>query len=222
MCGETKPLPDFHRSSQAKNGHQGRCKPCARKAAREYYAKNRERQLALCKAWKLANAEKVAAYRQRDRQNGKAAASNLDYRNRHPERALRQGRESYAKHRKQRQQAQAAQRAANPEKVKAQSRKHYESHRERFYQRNQERRARERNAGGRGVTAAQWREILRLADNRCAYCGTRAGKLTMDHIQPLSRGGEHDPMNVIPCCSNCNTIKRTSPAPRPVQISYPI
>ncbi len=40
----------------------------------------------------------------------------------------------------------------------------------------------------------------------CAYCGAKEN-LTLDHIVPSSRGGEHTWENLVTACSKCNTIK---------------
>lgn len=36
VCGEIKPLKDFHKMTKSKDGHQNRCKPCAVSLTREY------------------------------------------------------------------------------------------------------------------------------------------------------------------------------------------
>jgi 5-methylcytosine-specific restriction endonuclease McrA len=41
---------------------------------------------------------------------------------------------------------------------------------------------------------------------RCQYCGS-AGKLTLDHVVPRSRGGESDWENVVASCAPCNLRK---------------
>jgi 5-methylcytosine-specific restriction endonuclease McrA len=42
---------------------------------------------------------------------------------------------------------------------------------------------------------------------RCAYCGTTAGRLTLDHVLPRSRGGESVWENVVTACAPCNHKK---------------
>ena len=42
----------------------------------------------------------------------------------------------------------------------------------------------------------------------CQYCGSERGGLTVDHVIPRSRGGEHSWENVVAACSRCNTHKR--------------
>lgn len=44
---------------------------------------------------------------------------------------------------------------------------------------------------------------------RCAYCGKLLSTYTatIDHIVPLSRGGDNEPSNLCWCCKNCNSEK---------------
>jgi 5-methylcytosine-specific restriction endonuclease McrA len=42
---------------------------------------------------------------------------------------------------------------------------------------------------------------------RCAYCGSTAGRLTLDHVVPRSRGGESVWENVVTSCAPCNHKK---------------
>ncbi|CAK8714681.1 HNH endonuclease [Candidatus Electrothrix laxa] len=49
----------------------------------------------------------------------------------------------------------------------------------------------------------------------CHYCQreTPVKELTMDHIIPLSRGGRSNKGNLVPCCKECNTAKKTDLPP---------
>ncbi len=42
---------------------------------------------------------------------------------------------------------------------------------------------------------------------RCVYCGTTAGRLTLDHVVPRSRGGDSVWENVVTSCAPCNLKK---------------
>lgn len=42
---------------------------------------------------------------------------------------------------------------------------------------------------------------------RCAYCGKKHKKLTLDHIIPSSRGGKSDFDNCVASCKPCNNKK---------------
>src|SRR6059036_2331433 len=42
---------------------------------------------------------------------------------------------------------------------------------------------------------------------RCVYCGSTAGRLTLDHVVPRSKGGESVWENVVTACAPCNLRK---------------
>ncbi|MDH5159833.1 HNH endonuclease signature motif containing protein [Heyndrickxia oleronia] len=70
---------------------------------------------------------------------------------------------------------------------------------------NQKRRARLANVID-SYTAEQWEFCKRYFNYRCAYCG-KYGKLTQDHVKPLSKGGNNTVDNIVPACRSCNCAK---------------
>ena len=52
-------------------------------------------------------------------------------------------------------------------------------------------------------------EIFARDDYRCVYCGTVAASelLSIDHVQPRVKGGDHSGGNVVTACIPCNTAK---------------
>lgn len=63
----------------------------------------------------------------------------------------------------------------------------------------------------RGVTpdaeAREWAEII--LNDPCAYCGARPVEL--DHIDPISLGGDGTWENLTPGCRSCNASKNDTP-----------
>jgi 5-methylcytosine-specific restriction endonuclease McrA len=51
------------------------------------------------------------------------------------------------------------------------------------------------------------RWVLRRDGYTCQYCGRQDGELTMDHVLPLSRGGQTAWTNVVAACVPCNRKK---------------
>ncbi len=51
------------------------------------------------------------------------------------------------------------------------------------------------------------REIFRRDAYTCQYCGARASRLTIDHVAPRHRGGDHSWSNLVAACPNCNLRK---------------
>lgn len=97
---------------------------------------------------------------------------------------------------------------SNPEKAAAKRRKYHLSHPE--IKRDVDQRRRTRTARGRGISTPEWREIKQGTAGLCMYCACKA-TLTIDHIEPIARGGLHDPDNVVPACKSCNSSKNDTP-----------
>ena len=62
---------------------------------------------------------------------------------------------------------------------------------------------------------------------RCGYCGVSerdvGAELTVDHFQPRSKGGLHEPQNWVYCCHACNEFKGDTWQPNsPERILHPL
>lgn len=67
----------------------------------------------------------------------------------------------------------------------------------------------------RGMTNRGLRQrVIRLYAHRCVYCGERLepDELTVDHVQPRVKGGDHSRGNLVACCRRCNLEKGGMPA----------
>jgi 5-methylcytosine-specific restriction endonuclease McrA len=71
----------------------------------------------------------------------------------------------------------------------------------------------ERNKA-RSLRKTRWWQ-QKTSSGTCHYCGRRVGfkNLTMDHVIPLSRGGRSTKGNLVPCCKECNTAKKSDLPP---------
>ena len=52
-------------------------------------------------------------------------------------------------------------------------------------------------------------ELFARDDYRCVYCGEvfPAESLSVDHVQPRARGGDHSAGNLVTACEGCNVRK---------------
>jgi 5-methylcytosine-specific restriction endonuclease McrA len=66
----------------------------------------------------------------------------------------------------------------------------------------------------RGRVPFSRRNLLARDRFACAYCGSRAKPITMDHVIPRSRGGKTDFDNCVACCRTCNHQKGRALLPR--------
>lgn len=61
------------------------------------------------------------------------------------------------------------------------------------------------------LRARRWRQSLhRMTGSRCLYCGEASESI--DHVHPLSRGGQSITENCVPACLGCNGRKGDSDA----------
>ncbi|MEN8135746.1 MAG: HNH endonuclease [Thermodesulfobacteriota bacterium] len=69
---------------------------------------------------------------------------------------------------------------------------------------------RREKAKARELRKSRWWQG-KISGGRCYYCGiqTQPAKLTMDHVVPLTRGGISSKNNLVACCKECNTKKKT-------------
>ena len=108
-------------------------------------------------------------------------------------------------------------RLANKERVAKYNRQWSLANKELAFSYARTRRARKKNAPINDFTAAQWNLVKAHYNHRCIYCNKKPKRLTMDHITPLSKGGNHTMANIVPACLACNCRKQAGPVPFPVQ-----
>ncbi len=51
------------------------------------------------------------------------------------------------------------------------------------------------------------REVFLRDNYTCQYCGLKTRDLTVDHVIPRRRGGQHEWENVVAACKSCNHRK---------------
>lgn len=90
---------------------------------------------------------------------------------------------------------------SNPVKIKAHQTKHRHTHPE--YDFNKKSRRRQRIDASCFVVSKN--EILKMRQKPCIYCGEKSSHI--DHVIPLSRGGQHRIGNLAPSCMKCNLTK---------------
>jgi 5-methylcytosine-specific restriction endonuclease McrA len=203
----------YHRDKNRPDGFQLYCKLCKRERDRKSYERHRDRRNASARAWKHGHKDELTAWR---------FVYNREY---------RLGRRRRIEHAPEPPQAPEALKLCSscggtfpPREFPRGKRecracwygrqgKYRNPAKRAVYQQN--RRAHE---VGR-ITPAEWAEVLDRYHHRCAYCGA-SGRLTIDHVQPLSKGGRHEPSNLAPACPSCNSRKHNR-LWKPAQLDVP-
>lgn len=187
------PCKRGHDGLRLKSGgcaHCGREKAAAKRAAdpeaakaalRAWYQKNAEAAKAKASDWYLENKERAAENKREwnDRNREKKRAYAKAWVSRNPDKAREIQRAARAKKREA---------YASSERARCATR-----------------RARLKGAKGT-LSKSDIDEIATLQKGKCACCG-KVKKLTVDHIIPLVRGGEHTKRNIQMACTSCNSAK---------------
>ena len=244
-CKIPQAISAFHRHKNTADGHTNQCKACCKARKKRYYAAHGAKVRTTVAQYKLLHPEKVKARHNKYYSLNKEVIHqrNRDRRLQHLESTREKDRQRYSKNRLHRIQTYKRWVQANPDKLHAQRQKHYKQHGETIrkksaafraknptYQKEyrqshpeifraiaNKRRAHIANAPVNDLTAAQWQEIKKAQNYRCAHCQRTMKHLTMDHITPLSKGGSHKLHNIIAICKTCNSKKNTGESPVLVQ-----
>lgn len=223
-CGAELPATTdyFYPHPTAANGLHPQCKACQRAARKQYYAANREAVLAHQKQYDALHLEEKRARDEQWRRRNKAYISekNRQYREQHRDSLNAYTREYHDAH-KDRLNAMSRRyyRATLPIRL-AQAREYRLSHSEQrarwqrdYYRKNASRlsvfarvRAMWKRAGD-GVTAEDVERQYLRQEGFCYWCSCVLQEFHVDHVIPLSRGGSHDPGNIVVACPSCNQSK---------------
>lgn len=252
ICREHKELSEFFKDSSKSTGYSYKCKIChnirkrdrARAQARPAREQKEARRLALAQE-QNARAEALATDKrireifhcltkilQKARTERRAAGAAFEgtVEGRRLRQRVRWARTAEKK-KKQRRARYAARKPELAAQVIARRLRNPDAYRATKRTGRRNRRARKLAAFVEAITSKAWREIIARWGGRCAYCGRlpEESPLTMDHIQPLARGGIHARRNVAPACKRCNSLKSDrdpfefigAAAPRLVALSSP-
>lgn len=219
-CGESKPLDQFSpaRTRKGTLTTKTRCKPCLAADAKEYAERNPEKikqtRARSWKSWYEKNRERAIAYQK----TGKVReAAKERSRNRTPEQRkadyqknreaiLRSAKKNYPKNRDKLLEKNRIYKRENPEYFRAKQREFRARNPDYYINAKAKRRMRERSTQVQPIKVA---DILKRDGSTCYLCQRTLARheVTLDHVQPLSRGGAHTPNNIRIACKSCNSRK---------------
>ena len=190
-CQIEKPLEQFGKDSQKKNGLRFWCRACSSEYGKTMRLQRPEHFRMIEQQTRQKNAGKIAERKRRYQQSerGRALMLAASKRYRLTERGAAIKRNNIAKYGK-------------TEKGRINGRI-----------RCSRRRARLMMAKG-NFNSQDWIQILSKQSNRCKYCNQKFSKkhpATIDHVTPLASGGKHDKSNIAAACRRCNSSKWINP-----------
>ncbi|GLB62657.1 hypothetical protein NCCP2495_05350 [Dietzia sp. NCCP-2495] len=221
-CNESKMLAEFHKDASKRDGRRTACKVCVRHRERAYREANRDKKIAYMRVYNSANRDRINASNaaRYEANRDSRLAWQKDYHERNGD-AVREQRKT--------------RRREEPDLVRARDRAYYETHRKkkldtrkanhkRRWEADPEYRAK-RNADSvrrrRMLSAAKQepytRESIFERDQWvCQLCDEPIdpgaawpdpGTPSIDHVVPLSLGGDDTPRNTQAAHMGCNSSK---------------
>ena len=197
--------------SETRRYADGKCVPCTLARVSAYRAANLDKVRACSAASRAANREHKCAANKAyyDANKSRLLASNKAWKTANPEKVKAASKAWDAKNAEKRVSAKKTWGDANKDKVRGYYRKYREANPEACKAARHRRRARLRNANG-SHTAEDIRRLLVLQKSKCACCKSNIAEgYHVDHIQPLSKGGSNDWLNLQLLCPTCNMQKHT-------------
>jgi len=208
-CQESKMAEgNFYRINQTDcDGFSGYCVPCTKSHVVR---------------WQKANPEKKAASDRKQNQKPERKAKNNErtrnWQKANREEANRRQRSWGARNRDKQAAARMRAHAKNPDARRKAQAKYHATDRFKKIHADRERLRRavvretkfadgsvERAVDGK-FTAKEWEAILKAFNGLCAYCDSE-GPMTIEHLDPLSKGGKNIVGNIAPACHPCNSRK---------------
>ena len=172
---------NFTKQKTCKWGLDNRCKKCRNK----YYNDNKEHI-------------KEKSKRRYDNNKDVILEKCKEYRKNHKDKISKFQKEYYQRHK---------------EEISEYKKYWYSENLDKIFNYHSKRRASEENQGN-GISKEQWLEMMLWFDFCCAYSGEYIGDdskhRTVDHIIPLSSGGEHEVWNCVPMYDSYNFSKHNN------------
>jgi 5-methylcytosine-specific restriction endonuclease McrA len=203
-CGITKPLSEFYKDKNKKDGISPWCINCKCAYSRKYHTENREKANERSREYYTANQERLM---ERSREY---YASNQ-------KRAIESTKKYAATHREEKKEYLKKYYASNREKLIEYGREHGKKYRVKHPEKAraswQRRRARQLGNGGE-FTEKEWQAVKKAYGFGCVRCGRKEPDVSLerDHITPLTLGGQNVIENIQPLCRSCNASKGTRAA----------
>lgn len=179
-CGEVKDFSEFHKHKNRKDNLNDICKKCNSEKVLKWQKNNPEKVGIKSKKW--ATAHKEQRY-----------VAGVKWRNSNYEK-MKQLIKAWAD--------------SHREKRRASVKKWQDSHPEQRALNQRNREIKKLNVGGT-ITIKDLAWLKDKYGDRCLCCGASGVKLTLDHVVPISKGGENSINNAQLLCGSCNSKKGT-------------
>jgi 5-methylcytosine-specific restriction endonuclease McrA len=199
-CGEFKIYAEFYKNKIYKDGYRGQCKECMKQGMKQYNQENKEQIAEYMKQYRQENREQIS------KRMKQYARENKEHISEYMKRYYQENKDQIAEYQQE-----------NKEKITEYMKQYRQSEqgREANYKAATKRRSYKMKVK---FTTYQRKELLDRDNWTCQCCGIKVhdrstgdwnthDKANIDHIIPISRGGNSEPNNLQILCRTCNLSK---------------
>lgn len=193
-CEQLLNASAFNKDKSTRDGLQHKCRACQKEMRRDWYLRNRDREIAKTAQWVKENPDRA---REKDRRRaiarpGRTTLQSKKWRHDNPQRAAEFSRKW---------------KSANPEAVREMGRRAYARNPDKFLAKSHRRRVKDPETGAI-FTEKDIKRIYAAQKGLCGGCRVKlGGSFERDHIVPLALEGTNDPKNIQLLCVLCNKRK---------------
>ena len=235
-CGEwlVASTVNFYKAKSGKYGLRGSCKKCHAKYKKQYYEDNKEKILEYNKQYYKDNKEYYKEYREDNKEYYKEyREDNKEYYKEYNKEYYKDNKEYYKEYNKEykkqyyedNKEYKKQYYEDNKEKISEHNKQYYKNNKEKISEKRKQynstpqgqivlfnsnvRRRIKEDTQGNGINKDQWLECMKFFNWKCAYSGKSLNNKnrTIDHIEPLNKGGEHNIWNLVPMDKSYNSSK---------------
>lgn len=192
-CRRRRRVAEFRVIPSRADGRNSHCRRCVNAASADWYRRNREHRLAVGKCYAAANPDRMRAAGRRyyARHSDARRAGARRWRTENPERNRDRERRW---------------REENAEAIRAREQRYRSENPDKFNAKYARRRQRKRE---RWVDAVKLDVLYARDHGQCRLCNRSCSRAdaSVDHVVPLSRGGEHSYANAQLAHQRCNARK---------------
>ena len=210
-CHLQKPFSEFYKHCEGKNGLRPDCKSCTKISQQKYNRTHKAKIRELGRQWAKRNPDKIRLYALRDRL--KRPNYHHEYHKRNSEKINARSRLWHHENRERARKRRLKYYANNKERVDAGRNEWKKNNHDRVMASNHKRLALLRGASSGEVFTRN--EIYKRDNGICHLCHRKVNKnkFVIDHLVPVSLGGEHSRRNVATAHPKCNAKRyNTGPA----------
>ena len=211
----TATTENFNKKKSSKYNLASYCKQCKYMKNKEYKNKNKEKYDEYFKKYREQNRDKHKEYMKKYYKENKDISKEYGkkYREEHKDEMREYSKKYREEHKEELQHKKRVYRENHRQEYNNYMKKYRDDNPDKFFNKFQKQREYKNNDEPLNIISREdWDLLFDFFNNRCAYTGELLNEYnrTVDHIIPISQGGDNKLNNLVPCTRSANSSKNNN------------